>query len=135
MMGQIVTALRILTLVSYAKLTIKEIVIVRITFSIYCGWICSIIYPNGAFFFKAIGIRGDWIENLYTFMFVVAASVIYIAFCFLERNPLFGLIFIWTLWGIHEKQVSQNFHEEIIVVYSFFLFAITVLCIHEKIHG
>ena len=66
----------------------------------------------------------------------MSGAGIYGAFSFNERDPLFGVVYIWVLYGIYCAQPEEaNLIMQFLVTYSVFLTGITAFCIDEKIKG
>jgi len=137
------------TCIHIVKLTVRdhipntwELVSLRYGFSIYAGWVTAATILNLGFAAKSWGISGDW-ESKATCVVLWAAFGIYVLFSYSERNPMYGLIYIWVLLGIYSAQKSH--HADIVqtcsilfTLHSCLIVAITGLSLfkkNEKKHG
>jgi len=65
------------------------------------GWVTAALILNVAFTLKSWGWKGDF-EVTVSVIILWIALVIYIVYSFLERNPLFGAVFLWVLTAIKD---------------------------------
>jgi hypothetical protein len=73
-------------------------------FSIYSGWLTTATILNVAFLLKSLGVdTGNTNvsnEVFWSKIILSVAFVIYNAYSYQARNPLFGAVFIWVLEAI-----------------------------------
>jgi len=74
----------------------------RIGWSLYSAWLCAANILQVAYILKAAGLDVDQIA--WSKAILIIAYVIYAGYTFIERNPLFGLVFIWVLTWIRASQ-------------------------------
>jgi len=83
-----------------------EKVFFRGGFTIYVGWLTAASILNVCFLLKALGIdeKNTDVPNeiLWSKIILVVALIIYNAYSFVARNPLFGLIYVWVLFAIKD---------------------------------
>jgi len=130
----LVTGLAILQYTMEAKLNTFECIFLRGGFSIYVGWLSAANIIGIAMILYSSGLQSN--QVMWTKVILVVAYIIYAAYAFIERNPLFGLIFIWVLLSVREN--SQERYPEIatlstilMIVHWVTLAAVTGLCIYE----
>ena len=94
------------------KVNACEFITMRIGFSIYCGWVTSATILNVVYLLKGgFGMLSDpekFVneEQLSIFLLWVA-FIIYNAVTFMERNPIYGAIYIWTTYAI-KRNIEMN---------------------------
>jgi len=73
--------------------------------SIYAGWLTTATILNACFFLKSLGIDADNVKNeiMWSKIILSVAFVIYNAYAAIERNPLFGAVFVWVLLAIKDN--------------------------------
>jgi len=86
-------------------LSVTEIIGLRIGFSIYGGWLTAATILNFSIVLKDLGVS-DQNENMFlteeywTGLMLWVAFVVYMAATLIERNPLFGAVYLWVLVGL-----------------------------------
>jgi len=77
-------------------------------FSIYVGWLTAASILNVCFLLKALGVdpQNTNVDNemFWSKAVLIVALVLYNAYSFAGRNPLFGSVFIWVLLAIKDFQ-------------------------------
>lgn len=120
--------------------TFVEKVFLRGAFSIYIGWVTAALILNVAFMLKSWGLKGDF-EVTVSVVILWVALVIYVGYAFLERNPLWGAVYIWVLFAIRD---FEHMHAPIVstcstllVIHGIYIALLTVYCLWEspKTHG
>ena len=99
------------------------------------GWGTAALILNIAFMLKSWGVVGDF-EVTVSVIILWVALVIYVIYSFLERNPLFGAVYIWVLFAIRD---FENMHAPIVsacstllVIHGIYIVALTAFCIWQK---
>jgi len=132
------TGLVILQKAQYAKLNTFEIITLRAAFSIYIGWVCAANIVNLIYVFYTSGLKTNQVA--WSNFILVVAYIIYTAYGFIERNPLFALIFIWVLASTRADQYLRADYEKtgiantctyLIYLHLATLAAMTGLCAFE----
>ena len=80
------------------KCNVWEIIFIRVQASITAGWVTTASIVNAAIYLKTIGWNND--EETWGLFILFVAFGIYSVASYQERNPLYGLIFIWVLCAI-----------------------------------
>jgi len=65
------------------------------------GWVTAATILNIAFMLKSWGLKGDF-EVTLSVCILAVAEVIYVIISYVERNPLFGAVYIWVLFAIKD---------------------------------
>lgn len=85
---------------------------IRGGFSLYSGWITAATILNAAFMLKSMGVAYPNIEYNYEGYLSVGTLwvglIIYNLASFLERNPLYGSVYIWVLLAIRNEIVTNK---------------------------
>ena len=109
-----------------------EAITVRAPFSVYTGWLTAATILNTTFMFKSWG-WGDvetipyWAwdfanfmnfidEESWTIITVWIALVIYTVISWVERNPVYGGVFIWAGTAILENLVTNKPQFETLII-------------------
>jgi len=102
-----------------------EVFLVRLPITIYTGWISSATILNTTYMLKSLGmndpgrptsrIASDLLsfmmvmtEENYTFIIVWVAGLIYNLACWEERNPVYGMVFMWALSAILDNAIKKG---------------------------
>jgi benzodiazapine receptor len=130
--GMLTTCLKILLLSLRETLNVVELISVRYCFSIYSGWVTAATILNVGQLLKKVG----WDSadtTVVSYIILSVALLIYSAFTVLERNPLYGAVFIWVLAALNRENIDQDmiFFYIYLVVFA----GCTVFCVAEKIQG
>jgi len=76
----------------------------RIGFTIYTAWVLAATIIGVASFLKSAGLLNKiFAETTWTCILLWIAFIIYNVTTYVEKNPLFGAVFIWVLFGIYVK--------------------------------
>ena len=90
-----------------AKVNAIEFISLRMGFTIYTGWVTAATILNTTFFLKSVGMKGasaGFDETTWVCIVFYVALVVYILASFMERNPLYGAVYIWVLFAIRNRQ-------------------------------
>lgn len=94
-----------------AKVSTCEWIVMRCGFTIYAAWVSAATILNVAYMLKAFDFADPDIpvdEETMTVIILWVALVIYNVATYLERNPLFGGVFIWVILAIHHNIVNNK---------------------------
>jgi len=125
-----------------AKVNVVEFISLRMGFTIYTGWVTAATILNTTFFLKSVGMKegsSGFPETTWVCIIFYVALVIYILASLMERNPLYGAIYIWVLFAIKNRQApysdiqTHSLIAVIILIVS--LVAITAFSLYEKMKG
>jgi hypothetical protein len=105
----LVTAIVTLNITTHNHLNNRyENILFRGGMSIYAGWLTTATILNATFFLKSLGVdHGNTNvpnEIFWSKSILSVAFVIYNSYSAIERNPLFGAVFIWVLAAIKANQ-------------------------------
>lgn len=92
------TGLVILQYSMYAKLSLFEIISLRAGFSIYIGWVTAASILNVTYVLLSSGMKNNHVA--WGKAILCVAYIVYAAYGFIERNPLYSFVFIIVLLGI-----------------------------------
>ena len=107
----LVTQLYIMQKAVRAKINTMEFISLRCGFTIYTGWLTAATILNAAIFLKSVGMvdpSAGLSETTWVCVILYIALIIYIVTSFMERNPLFGAIYIWVLFAIRYRQATYT---------------------------
>ena len=79
----------------------------RIGFSTYSGWVTAAVILQVTYLFKSWGLVGRR-ETTYTIIMLWIAYGAYNAFAYVNRNPMYGTVFIWVCAAIRAKQFKHD---------------------------
>ena len=100
-------------LASRAPVSMTEFIGLRCGFSIYGGWLTAATILNISIVFKDLGLSDENgispSEDIYTVIMLWVALAVYITVSYMERNPLYGAIYLWVLYGIMEEQSGGEY--------------------------
>jgi hypothetical protein len=109
-----------------------EYITLKVGFSIYAGWVTAATILNACFSLKTSGIADpDYDEEAIGVKILWVAFIVYVAATVSEKNPYFGLVFIWATLAIRNNGKVKGFDEvyktcfQILIVYGTFLGAFT----------
>jgi len=90
------------------KLTATEMIGFRFGMSIYSGWLSTATILGAAIMLKTWGCSyaNGWNEAAWTVTMLWIAFAIYCLNTFLNRDPLFGAVYIWACLGIRSRQID-----------------------------
>lgn len=110
-----------------------EFISLRIGFSIYSGWVTAATILNVTFIFKSAGWESN--EEELTIIILSVAFLIYSLASFMERNPVYGAVFIWVLAAINSEAVFRGYEKVhssmtyFLLLYTLVLAGISVFCV------
>jgi len=125
-----------------AKLDMFQIIVMRVMFTLYAGWVNAATIINITNFLASVGMKDPSAglnESTWAVIILYVALAIYIVAAFMERNPLFGALYLYVLIAIRAKQTaypdiqSNSLIAMIILIVA--LIGITGLSVHEKMNG
>lgn len=86
------------------KVNACEFISMRIGFSIFCGWVTSATILNITYLFRIFGVSDHEKVSIFTLWL---AFIVYNAVTFVERNPVYGAVYIWTTHTI-KRNIEMN---------------------------
>ena len=130
MLSFFVTGFRCLYLSHRDNVNVAEFITLRVQLSIFVGWVTAATILNIAIVLKTVlGLNKG--EETWSWIILVAAFVIYSGLVFLEKNPLYGLVYAWVLF-FQKWNDSTNY---LLYAYLVTLLGLTGLCVAQKING
>ena len=91
------------------SLNLWEYISMQIGFSIYSGWVTAATILNICNYFKSIGYADPKIdEEKVTIILLWIAALIYTTATFREKNPWYGLVFVWVLFSIKSRACKDG---------------------------
>ena len=95
--------------ISNTSLSDKEKIFVKLSFSIYFGWISVALIANFivlsiSFGFNALSLAGQ----ICTVIAILVGMVVGVFVIIREKNVFYGLVFVWAYIGILIKHLSSN---------------------------
>lgn len=125
-----------------AKLDMFQIIVMRVMFTLYAGWVNAATIINITNFLASLGMKdpnAGLNESTWAVIILYVALVIYILAAFMERNPLFGALYLYVLIAIRAKQTAypdiQSNSLIAIIILIVALIGITSLSVYEKMNG
>ncbi len=101
--------IKIANILRKQELSLKNKIIVCLPFSIYFGWITVATIANITTFLVSINWNGFGISDyIWTSIILVIGAIIGIIRMNLDKNFVYGLVFIWAYIGILIKHTSLN---------------------------
>lgn len=89
-----------------------EWISIRGGFSIYSGWVTAATILNATYMLKSWGLNEtdvDWLNEEYAAVAMVwIAFVVYNLATYIDRNPLYGAVFIWVITAIRNNVVENK---------------------------
>jgi benzodiazapine receptor len=137
--GILATDMYILWKALRAKINVIEFIVLRIGFSIYSGWVTAATILNLSIFLQSVGMTND--QQTWGIIILWVAIVIYNIASFMERNPLYGIVFLWPLFAIIKEQEKMGRQDvvdalpAIILTHIGFLILTTSFCVFQKVKG
>ena len=108
-MGMLASNIIILNFAEKAKLSIIELISLRVGFSLYGGWVTTATLINVMHLVKKFQVTEEFQstepvdDTTFAIIVLCIAEVIYIAVSFFLGDPLYALIFIWSMVAIREN--------------------------------
>jgi len=125
-----------------AKCNIAEIIALRCGFTVYTGWVTAATIVNASNFLKLLGMKNPnagFDESTWTVIMLYVALIVYVLASFMERNPLFGAVYIWVVFAIRTNQTAYADIQTNcligIIIMIVALVGITALSVYEKKEG
>lgn len=116
------------------KVNWPEFGILRAGFSLYGGWLSAATILNTAYYLKSAGFT--MFEEEASFIVLLAGSLLFSLFSLKERDPIFGLVYVWVLYGIRAAQPDEaNMLAQLIVTHLSLTSGIAYLCVEESENG
>jgi hypothetical protein len=123
-------------------MNVVEFISLRCGVTIYTGWVTAATILNTSFFLKSIGMKDPSAglgETTWVVVILYVALVVYVLASFMERNPLYGGIYIWALFAIRNGQASYSDIQTnsliAVIILIVALVGIIALSIYEKMKG
>ena len=86
-----------------------EFISIRIGFSIYAAWVSSATILNASYILASLGMREPrYDEEKWTVIILWVGFLIYNVASVIERNPLFGAVYIWTILAIRNNVIKTK---------------------------
>ena len=107
----LVTGLWVLLISLDNKLSIPSLIGLRCGFSIYVGWLSAATILNTCTMLQSYGLTEELAgidESKYACYILVIAEIIYAVSMFWQKNPLFGAVFVWAMFGIKDRQSGYD---------------------------
>lgn len=94
------------------KLSFKEVILVKIPFSVYFGWITVATIANVTTFLVSINWNGFGIsDSVWTIIILAVGAFIGIVRSIYDKSLAYILVFIWAYYGIYLKHTqASNFN-------------------------
>ena len=89
-----------------ATLNWFERIVFKWNMSIYSGWVSTATIVSSAITLKLTGVATEWNETTWSVIMLWVATVIYGVHSFLNEDPIYGSILIWS--GSAIKQETDN---------------------------
>ena len=89
-----------------ATLNWFERIVFKWNMSIYSGWVSTATIVSSAITLKLTGVATEWNETTWSVIMLWVATVIYGVHSFLNEDPIYGSILIWSGFAI--KQETDN---------------------------
>ena len=106
--GMLVTQIIIMRHTLRTKLNMVEFISLRICFSIYTGWVAAATIIGVCFVLRTAGLsdpNAGFSESVWTAIVLYLGLPIYWIASYHERNPLFGLVYLWVVVAIRDINI------------------------------
>ncbi|MBU1722157.1 tryptophan-rich sensory protein [Patescibacteria group bacterium] len=101
--------IKIADIINKKSLSLGENICIRLSFSIYFGWITVATIANISVFLVSIGWNGFGISDvIWTVLVLLVGAAIGIARTIKDKNIFYGSVFVWAYSGILFKHVSES---------------------------
>ena len=109
--GLLYTCLALMMKTTRAEsLTTTEWFGMKLGFSLYAGWVTSATILNFCYMLKCFGMKEpNYDEENWAKIMLWTAFVVYNAATFAEGNPIFGSVYIWTLFAIRNNSMKEEY--------------------------
>jgi hypothetical protein len=109
MLVLLITLILIVLRIKKESITGREILFVKIPFSIYFGWITVATIANVTVFLVSLGFTGLGIpEEIWAVVIISLGCIIALATMFFNKDIYYGLVIIWAYAGILIKHTSES---------------------------
>jgi len=131
------SGVKILMIISRSEVTNFERFLIGGGFTLYNGWVTAATILNVSFFLKGCGVGKDeeW-ESGVTCAVLVVALFVYSIVSYLERNPCYGLVFLWPLLAIKGEQKEytdiENCCMALIIIDAVAMVGLMMFCYSEN---
>ena len=92
--------------ISSEKISLVEVFVMRIPFSVLAGWVTAATILNISIFLS-IDILPNQSE-VWAIIILIVAQFIYGAVVFLKKDVFYGFVFLWVLWAISSRNQHRN---------------------------
>jgi len=116
-----------------------EFVAIRVGFSIYTAWVTAATIIGATIVCKTNGL--DTNEQTWAIVMLWVALIVYLFYSFMERNPVYGAVYIWVLFAIKANAEDFGFTEvaeavpAVLISFVLLLVIVTIYCIYLKLKG
>lgn len=109
MIGLLITLIKIADIFRTGTLSLKEIWLIRLPFSIYFGWITVATIANITIFLVYLGWNGFGLsESLWTVLILLIGTIIGSWRLIYDRFIPYGLVLVWAYFAILFKHFSDS---------------------------
>lgn len=135
----LVLLIKIADLVNKQEFTIKERICVCAPFTIYFGWLTVATIANITVLLVSLKWDGFGIApEILTMLILLVGIIIGIVRMYKDKNPLYGLVFVWAYFGIWIKHTSatgfNNMYNGIITMVIACIFLILVSIVYVALN-
>jgi hypothetical protein len=83
----------------------SEVIVARLPFSIYLGWVCVATIANASIFLDTIAWSGFGLSApTWSVVMIATAALVASIFYWRFTDIAYLLVFVWAFWAIYEKQ-------------------------------
>lgn len=109
LLSVIVMAALLLTLIAlYQRIKDEHSLWDTMPFSIYLGWICVATIANISYYLTFVNWKGFGLSDVsWTFIMLIAATLLAAVFAYKNRDPIFSFVFIWAFIGIGARNADS----------------------------
>jgi protein-S-isoprenylcysteine O-methyltransferase Ste14 len=140
-LGMLVTAIVVLDKSSKVKVSVTELIGLRIGFSIYAGWLTTATILNVMFVLKSFGLYADPLEKEAETKFGVAvlcfAECLFIGLSLWLRNPLYAAVWLWAMGAIRnnnkEYENIQTTCLVLLIIHGVYVLGLTAWLVLKKV--
>jgi len=97
--GMVITQIYMMQKSTRAKINTIEFISIRCGITIYTGWVTAATILGVTYVLQCFGM--DTNESTWAVNILYIALFIYVLASFMERNPLYGAVYIWVLIAIN----------------------------------
>ena len=125
-----------------SRVNVTELIVVRIGFSIYAGWLTTATILNTVLVLISAGLTDDNLgidESLFSCLTMIAGELIYMGASYRYKNPAYACVFIWVLIAIRDNQAAYPLvtttTEILLAVHGCWIVFLTTWMILDKINN